>query len=157
MTKKTLIVSVGLVASCLLPLRAQGPALQEAMQTKLSNAEALLAALVQGDFGGMGQAAESLSQITDAEIASWQTRADPEYTEVAADFLLAVDALRMAAAGRELTGALREYQNIVAACTNCHTTQRGTATALHAPPGPRPARAWLRGNMAGGAPLIPLH
>ena len=130
---RTLIPAAALVLAALLPLEAQGPALQEAMQQKLTDTQALLASLVQADFGGIGQAAEGLSRIDDAEIASWQAVARTEYTEVAAEFLLAVDGLRAAAAERNLNAALREYSNLVAACTRCHTSQRGAAMAALAP------------------------
>ena len=111
----------------------QRSAEQDAMQEKLAGTQALLAALVQADFAGIGQAAEGLSRIDDAEIASWQAVAQPEYTEVAAEFLLAVDALRSAAADRDLGAALGEYSNMVAACTRCHTSLRGAAMASFAP------------------------
>ena len=130
---KTLIAAAALVLALLLlvqaPIQAQGPALQDAMQEKLTGAEALFESLLQGDFAGIGQAAEALSRIDNAEIASWQAEARPEYTEGAARFLLAVDGLRTAAAERDIDAALREYTAMVTACTRCHTSLRDTAMA----------------------------
>ena len=127
--RTTLMCTVLVVASLVLPVHAQNPTLQTAMRAKLANAQELLAALVQGNFAEIDRSAELLSRITDVEIGSWQAVARPDYTEMAALFLLSVDDLRTAAANRSLDDALTEYTTMISACIRCHTSVRDAALA----------------------------
>jgi cytochrome c556 len=94
------------------------------MRQKLANAQGLLEPIVKADFPLIVRYAGSLSRISETEIASWQTLAQPEYVEQAAIFLESVEGLREAAAARNMVAVNREYSTLTSSCIGCHTYVR---------------------------------
>jgi cytochrome c556 len=103
---------------------AQNPTLATAMRQKLANAQGLLEPIVKADYPLIARYAESLSRISETEIASWQTLAQPEYVEHATTFLLSVQGLNEAAAARNMDEVTREYGTLISSCIKCHTYVR---------------------------------
>jgi hypothetical protein len=103
---------------------AQSPAFAKAMRQKLANAQGLLEPIVKADFGLIARYAESLSRISETEIASWQTVAQPEYVEQATVFLLSVKGLREAAAAGNMDAVTSEYGRLISSCVKCHAYVR---------------------------------
>lgn len=99
---------------------AQSLGLKPVMREKLENAQRLLAAVVTADYTGITRYTDRLGRITETEIASWQTVAQPEYTKQATLFLLSVNGLREAAAGKNIDAATLEYTTLVSSCIGCH-------------------------------------
>jgi hypothetical protein len=105
-------------------LSAQNPTLKSAMRDKLVNAGRVLDGLVAGDYAAIGRSADALNRISETEIASWQVGAQPEYRRQAMSFLLSVQALREAAAARDIDAAFKEYTAMVSSCVRCHANVR---------------------------------
>src|SRR2546422_297076 len=103
---------------------AQSPTLATAMRQKLANAQGLLEPIVKADFALIARYVESLSRISETEIASWQTTAQPEYVAQATAFLLSVKGLSQAAAARNMEAVAREYGALITSCIRCHTYVR---------------------------------
>jgi cytochrome c556 len=119
---------------------AQSPTLATAMRQKLANAQGLLEPIVKADYPLIARYAESLSRISETEIASWQTLAQPQYVEHATVFLLSVKGLREAAAARNMDAVTRAYSTLISSCIGCHayirTPRRASLAGLgraHAP------------------------
>lgn len=119
-------------------LSAQSLALKAAMHTKLTNAQGLLEAVVRADYERMLRYTDPLSRISEAEIASWQAVARPEYIEQATLFLMSVQRLRGSAAARDIEAAARHYTSHVSSCVRCHTYVRNSGRAALEPPSVRP-------------------
>ena len=98
----------------------QPPGLKDVMQAKLANARALLEPVVRADFAAIARYVEPLSWISEKEIALWQDAAEPQYTQQATLFLLAVDGLREAAEKKDIDGVALEYTSLVSSCVRCH-------------------------------------
>jgi hypothetical protein len=113
---------------------AQDQTIKLAMREKLSNTQALLDALVAGDFAAIGRHAGRMSRITEAEIASWQQTAHADYTAQAAVFLLSVKELSDAAGRQDIEAAGNEYGTLVSSCIRCHAFVR-TRRIASAEPG----------------------
>lgn len=114
---------------------AQNPTLKTAMRAKLVNSQALLRAVVTADYPTIIRSAEVLSRISVTEIASWQVGAQPEYRNQAMQFVSAVQALRHAAASRDIDAALTAYTSLVSSCTRCHAHVRTSrAISFEQPP-----------------------
>lgn len=108
---------------------AQSVGLKPVMREKLENTQRLLEAVVTADYAGITRYAEPLGRISETEIASWQTEAQAEYTKQATLFLLSVNGLREAAAGKNLDAAALEYTTLVSSCIGCHRyVQRSKAS-----------------------------
>jgi len=101
------------------------------MREKLANAQALLGALVRGDYATMTSYADQINRIGETEIGSWQAVAQPEYLQRGKDFLLAVRGLREAAGARNMEAVTTEYAALVSSCVRCHTYVRGARQALN--------------------------
>ena len=108
---------------------AQSPRLRAAMREKLANTQGLLEAVVTADYSAITRYTESLSRITETEVASWQAAAQPEYTQQAALFLLSVSGLREAAAARNIERVSLEYSTLISSCLRCHTYVRNSRRA----------------------------
>jgi hypothetical protein len=125
-----------LMAIVVMPYLAAGPAaqpksLKDVMQTKLTATRALLEPVIRADFAGVTRQVESLSWISEKEVASWQDVAEPQYTQQAVLFLLAVNGLREAAAKKDTDGVASEYTTLVSSCVQCHAHVSSTRrTAL---------------------------
>lgn len=126
---------VKLVVACaVLALGTGGPSAQSlgfkpVMREKLENTQQLLQAVVTVDYAGMARHADALGRISEAEIASWQRVAEAEYTKHATVFLLSVNGLREAAAGKNIDAAAFEYTTLVSSCIGCHRyVQRSKAS-----------------------------
>jgi hypothetical protein len=102
---------------------AQPKPLPPIMKEKLTNAEALVEAVVRGDFAAMSRYGDRLGQITWAEIVSWQ-KAEPEYLRYGRSFLQAVDAFRVAVSAKDYDAASAGYTRMLSACTGCHSYRR---------------------------------
>lgn len=114
---------------------AQNPTLKTAMRTKLLNAQPLLEPVITADFAAIGRSADALNRISETEIASWQANAQPEYRKQAMSFILAVQALRDAAAKRDIDAALAEYTELVSSCSRCHAhVRRSRVVSFEGPP-----------------------
>jgi hypothetical protein len=98
----------------------QSPGLKPIMREKLENTQRMLEAIVKQDFAAMGRHADSLGRISESEIASWQRTAQADYTKQALLFVLSVNGLREAAAGRNIDAAALEYTTLVSSCVGCH-------------------------------------
>jgi cytochrome c556 len=99
---------------------AQPSGLKPVMREKLENTQRLLEAVVKADHAAIAKYVEPLSRISEAEIASWQVAAPGEYAKHATVFLLSVNGLQEAAAGRNADAAALEYSALVSSCTGCH-------------------------------------
>lgn len=115
-------LSALLVAVLILPLTAGAgdSRMQAVMQTKLSNTQVLLKAIVTTDYREIDQAAAALSRISEMEIISWQNSPNREYTKQAMLFLVAIDQLRQAATHRDIETVGAEYSTLVTTCVHCH-------------------------------------
>jgi hypothetical protein len=107
----------------------QSPGLKPIMREKLENTQRMLEAIVKQDFTAMRRHADSLGRITESEIASWQRVAQADYTKQALLFVLSVNGLREAAAGRNIDAAALEYTTLVSSCVGCHRRIPRTTTA----------------------------
>jgi cytochrome c556 len=107
----------------------QSPGLKPIMREKLENTQRMLEAIVKQDFAAMGRHADSLGRISESEIASWQRTAQADYTKQALLFVLSVNGLREAAAGRNIDAAALEYTTLVSSCVGCHRRIPRTTTA----------------------------
>lgn len=127
MSSRSAILSLGLMLA--LGTRgasAQIPALRAAMREKLANTQGLLEAVVRGDYPTIAKRTEPLSRISETEIASWQTVAQPEYVQQAALFLLSVKGLRDAAASKNIDAVALEDTALISSCIRCHTYVRNS-------------------------------
>jgi hypothetical protein len=98
---------------------AQTP-LQMAMREKLGHAQRLLADVITADYEGIYRNAAPLSRISETEIASWQARANPDYTRNAVLFLESVEGIRHAAVSKDIEAARLEYVSLISSCIRCH-------------------------------------
>jgi hypothetical protein len=112
---------------------AQNPTLRTAMREKLGHTQRLLEATVTADYAAISRAANALSRISETEIASWQTGAQPEYRRHAMAFLLSVEGLRDAAAKQDIDTALEEYTMLISSCTRCHAHVRNARMVTFEP------------------------
>jgi hypothetical protein len=112
---------------------AQTPGLKTLMREKLGNAQQLLEAVIAADHQAIGRYADRLSWISETEIASWQTVAQPEYVRQATIFLTAVKGLREASTARNTAAATTEFTSLVSSCVQCHTYVRGSRVAALLP------------------------
>jgi cytochrome c556 len=126
MEAEAVVGRVRVVALCIaVALATGGPSAQPSglkpvMREKLENAQRLLEAVVRADHEAIAKSVEPLSRITEAEIASWQVAPPGEYAKHATLFLLSVNGLQDAAAGRNADAAALEYSALVSSCTGCH-------------------------------------
>lgn len=132
--RQAVLIGIVLVTLGVSTPSGQGTVVQRAMQDKLAAAQALLGAIVQADFPAIARSVDRLSWISDAEIASWQTAARPDYVRQATVFLLAVEGLREAAETRDIEAATVEYGTLVSSCIRCHTSVRDSARVGIEPP-----------------------
>lgn len=109
---------------------AQSPIIKIAMHEKLLVAQRLLEVVVKGDHDAIARHTAPLTRISEAEIASWQTVARPEYIKQANAFLLSVDGLREAAARKDTEEEVAEYTNLISSCTRCHAYIRTSRMAF---------------------------
>lgn len=107
----------------------QSPILRAAMREKLANTQAVLEAVVKADYPTIARYTEPLSRISETEIASWQTVAQPEYVQQAALFLLSVKGLREAAVSKNIDAVTLEYTTLISSCIRCHTYVRNSRRA----------------------------
>lgn len=133
--RRNLVIAAAALSLGVTSPAAQSPTLATAMRQKLANAQGLLEPIVKADFGLIARYAESLSRISETEIASWQTLAQPEYVEYATAFLLSVKGLREAAAARNMDAVTSEYDRLVSSCVKCHAYVRTPRRAELADPG----------------------
>ena len=122
--RRTIVIVAAALALGVTSPAAQSPTLATAMRQKLANAQGLLEPIVKADFPLIARYAESLSRISETEIASWQTLAQPEYVEQATVFLLSVKGLREAAAARNMDAVASEYGRLISSCIKCHAYVR---------------------------------
>jgi hypothetical protein len=130
MSGKLKVVALGMLlvfGSTQSSVQSQG--LNEVMRGKLANAQQLLEAVVAVDYAGMERASSALSRISETEIESWQSSAQPEYVNQAAAFLSSVRGLREAIAKRDINAALPEYASLVSSCARCHAYVRPSRQA----------------------------
>lgn len=115
--------------------RASGDArMQEIMRTKLSNAQALLKAIVTADYKQIDRATAALNRISEMEIVSWQNPPKREYTEQAMLFMSSVDELRDASQRHDIEGVGVAYSALIATCVHCHAFVRDARQASIATP-----------------------
>jgi hypothetical protein len=103
---------------------AQNPTLDSVMREKLANTQQALTALVGGDSVALEAAADALGRVTETEVMSWHTGAQPTYSQLATAYLRAVTDLRQAASVRDTDAALEAYAALVTSCTRCHAYVR---------------------------------
>ena len=128
-TRRRLLSLALLLVTLSSPASAQNPTLRAAMREKLANAQGMLAAVIEGNYPAIVRQADRLTWISETEIASWQTSAEPEYVRQATVFLLSVQGLREAATSRDVEGVTREFGTLVSSCIRCHSTLRNAARA----------------------------
>ncbi len=110
--------------------RRAEPTMQTEMRAKLTNAQALLGAVVTRDFAGMDRLAGQLSRISEMEIASWQAQpVAPQYAQQAAEFLTAVQVIREAAQAKDIARAGDAYARLTSSCITCHRYGRDAGRA----------------------------
>ena len=99
------------------------------MQTKLSNTQVLLRAIVTTDYKEIDRAAGALARISEMEVVSWQNPPKREYTDQVMLFMSAVDDLRDASQRRDITGVGGAYSTLVTTCVHCHAFVRDARSA----------------------------
>ena len=127
--QRNIVIMAATVALGATSPAAQSPTLATAMRVKLATAQGLLEPIVKADYALIARYAESLSRISETEVASWQTVAQPEYVELATMFLLSVKGLREAAVARNIDEVTREYGTLVTSCSKCHAYVRAPRRA----------------------------
>jgi len=125
---------LALLALVLLLAAAARPAsgdsrMQAIMQTKLSNTQALLKAIVTSDFKQIDREAAALNRISEMEIVSWQNPPRREYTQQAMLFMSAVDDLREASQRHDIEAVGAAYTALITTCVHCHAYVRDARSA----------------------------
>jgi hypothetical protein len=124
-----LIVAVG-------PTPASGDnRMRDIMRTKLSNAQALLQAIVTVNYKEIDRSAATLNRISEMEIVSWQNPPKREYTEQAMLFITSVDDLRAASQKHDIEGVGAAYSTLITTCVHCHAYVRDARVASLLPLG----------------------
>ena len=117
--KMTYLAAIVLMLSCgVSASRAQGPKLTAVMTEKLHHAQNIFEAVVTSDWAGLEKESAALEQLT--ADPRWTVLKYPEYARHSAAFLRAVQALRQAAADRDLDETPRAYVAVTLACIDCH-------------------------------------
>jgi hypothetical protein len=114
----TVVLSLALLAGY--DASAQSPNLRSIMREKLTNTQQLLEGVVTANFTIVDKSADRLAQISYTEVASWQSKAEPEYLKQASAFVKAVQGIRKASADRNSGALADEYSNLVNSCVSCH-------------------------------------
>jgi len=99
------------------------------MQTKLSNTQALLKAIVTADFREIDRSAAALNRISEMEIVSWQNPPKREYVQHAMLFTSSVDDLREASPRHDIEEVGTAYSTLVTTCVHCHAYVRDARSA----------------------------
>jgi hypothetical protein len=125
---------VVLTTVLLLLASAVGPAsgdsrMREIMQTKLSNTQVLLKAIVTVNYKEIDRAASALNRISEMEIVSWQNPPKREYTDQAMLFMASVDDLRAASQKHDIVGVGAAYTSLITTCVHCHAYVRDARVA----------------------------
>jgi cytochrome c556 len=118
----TVVLSLALLAGH--DASAQSPSLRSIMREKLTNTQQLLEGVVTANFTIVDKSADRLAQISYTEVASWQSKAEPEYLKQASAFVKAVQGIRKASADRNSGAVADEYSNLVNSCVSCHSYVR---------------------------------
>ena len=118
----TVVLSVSLLTGH--DSSAQSPNFRSIMRDKLTNTQQLLEGVVTANFTIVDKSADRLAQISYTEVASWQSKAEPEYLKQASAFVKAVQGIRKASADRNSGAVADEYSNLVNSCVSCHSYVR---------------------------------
>jgi len=111
------LTMMGLIMGCTAGM-SQGPQLNVVMRDKLVHAQRILEAVVTSDWSSLEAHSRELEQLTNDP--RWMVLKYPEYAQHSAAFVLAVQALRTAAAQRDLDKAPNAYVNVTLQCVECH-------------------------------------
>lgn len=103
------------------------PALKKFMQAKLGLSQSLLEGLVLEDFDKIGNAAESLSALSQAE--QWRISNDALYKQHSAEFLRATRQLTKGAKENNLDAASLGFVKLTMSCVECHRFVRNELIA----------------------------
>lgn len=129
MFRRLAIVGVVMLFAAAVSPASGDARLQEAMRSKLSNAQLLLKAIVTQDYKQIDRAASALNRISETEIMSWQNPPQRGYTEQAMLFMASVDDLRSASQRYDIEGVGAAYSALIGTCVHCHTFVRDARQA----------------------------
>lgn len=111
-----------LAAAALLVLagdaQAQTAALNRVMRQKLVDAQAVLSAVVTGNWRELERSSRALAKAT--EDPAWLVLQSPEYTKQSQAFVYAVNDLVEAASRRDAEAAPLAYAALTMRCVQCH-------------------------------------
>jgi hypothetical protein len=97
------------------------------MRPKLSHSQNLLEGLTLEQFEVIKKEAQALSLLS--REAEWNVLQTEDYLHYSSEFRRAADAIRDAAARKNLDGAALAYVEMTMKCINCHKYVRGVRTA----------------------------
>lgn len=118
MNKKWYAV-VGLAMLCGLGAGpSQGPQMNQVMREKLAHAQKILEAVVTSDWLSLETHSRELERLTNDP--RWMALKFPEYARQSNAFVTAIQALRRAAAQRDLEGTPKAYIDVTLRCVDCH-------------------------------------
>jgi cytochrome c556 len=96
----------------------QGPELGALMRDKLGHTQKILEAVVTSNWFELEAQSRALEELT--RDPRWTVFKYPEYAKHSAAFVRAVQALRSAAAQRDLDKAPKAYITVTLQCVECH-------------------------------------
>jgi hypothetical protein len=97
---------------------AQGPELSAVMREKLVHSQKILETVVTSNWATLESETRQLQMLT--RDRRWTVLRYPEYATHSAAFVRALDALRVAAAQRDLEATPKAYVGVVQECVACH-------------------------------------
>jgi len=113
-----LLALTGLVVMTATASGSQGPELNNVMREKLTHAQKLLEAVVTSDWASLEDHSRELERLTNDP--RWTVLKYPEYARHSLAFVRAVQALRTAAAQRDLEKTPKAYMDVTLQCVECH-------------------------------------
>jgi len=112
----------------------QNRATKEFMRDKLELSQRVLEGLATEDYDLIIAKATKLSAMT--QQADWRIFENPDYDRFSTDFRRHVDAVRKAAADKNIDGATLAYVKMTMSCIECHKFVRGKKIAWNGPGAP---------------------
>lgn len=129
MFKRVALVSILLIVAAGAKPASGDNRMREIMRTKLSNAQALLQAIVTVNYKDIDRSAAALNRISEMEIVSWQNPPKREYTDQAMLFITSVEDLRAASRKHDIEGVGAAYSTLITTCVHCHAYVRDARVA----------------------------
>ena len=99
-------------------VQAQGPEVGRLMRQKLDHSQKILEAVVTSNWASLAMHSEELERITNDQ--RWMVLKAPEYADHSRAYVQSIQALRQAAAARDMEKAPEAYSAMVLQCVDCH-------------------------------------